>query len=333
MVLVTGGTGLVGANLLYFLSKKNYPIRAIKRESSNLNNVLRIFQSYDEANAQKYFDAIEWVETDLFVIPKLLDALESVHEVYHAAGFVSFRMEDYSNLKKVNKDGTFNLVNACLKQKIKNLCFISSVVVLSEKDEIGFINEEFGTNEENSYYGFTKTAAEMEIWRAAEEGMRVVVVNPSVIFGVSSSNSSNRLFKQQKKMLFYPKGGSGFIDVRDVANCCIELMEKKLFNQRFILNSENKSYEEVFALFRNELGLSAPNKLPRWILTLYITFIKIKSFFMWQGIKMNTIVLENLNHQTNYSNKKITDTLGFKFIPIQESIKFHTERTKKNIIS
>jgi dihydroflavonol-4-reductase len=332
MILVTGGTGLVGANLLYFLSKKKYKIRAIKRTHSKTQDVLAVFMRYDAQHAKEYFDSIEWVESDLATIPNLLEALEGIDEVYHAAGYVGFKMSDYTKLREINKQGTFNLVNACIKKQVKSICFLSSVAVLSEKDEQGFIHEAFGTNEENSYYGYTKTAAEMEIWRAAEEGMSVVVVNPSIILGTGvSSNSSNILFTQQKKMLFYPKGGSGFVDVRDVANCCIELMEKKVFNQRFVLNSENKSYKEIFSLFRNELGLSNPNKLPDWILPLYIGFVKIKSFFMWQGIKMNTLVLENLNHQTNYSNKKIINTLGVKFISVQESIKFHTENTKKNI--
>lgn len=325
MILVTGGTGLVGANLLFYLSQKSYKIRATKRQKSRLENVLTVFKKYDSANAKKYFDAIEWVETDLFEIPSLLDALEGVSQVYHAAGMVSFSMNDHNQLKKVNKDGTFNLVNCCLKKQVKQICFVSSVAVLSEKDEQGYINEDFGSNEENNYYGFTKTAAEMEIWRAAEEGMKVVIVNPSVILGSGvKSKSSSMFFEKQKLLSHYPSGGTGFVDVRDVVTCCIELMEKEKFDHRYILNAENKSYQEIFTQLRKEVHLSLPKKLGNWALDLFILFIKIKSIFMGQNLTMNTIIYKNLKTQTKYSNKKISETLSYKFIPIEESIKFHS---------
>lgn len=325
MILVTGGTGLVGANLLFYLAKKSHKIRAIKRQNSRLENVLNVFQKYDATNAKKYFDAIEWVETDLFAIPSLLDALDGVNQVYHAAGFVSFSMHDNKQLKKVNKDGTFNLVNCCLKKQVKKICFISSVAVLSEKDEQGFINEDFGANEENTYYGFTKTAAEMEIWRAAEEGMQVVIVNPSIILGSGvKTKSSSVFFEKQKLLSHYPSGGSGFVDVRDVANCCIGLMEKEKFDNRYILNSQNKSYKEIFSQLRKEVHLTAPKKLSNGLLHLFILFIKIKSICMGQNVKMNAVIYNNLKTQTNYSNKKIAQTLQYNFISIEESIKFHS---------
>ncbi len=331
MVLVTGGTGLVGSNLLYFLSKKGYEIKAIKREKSNLKNVLNVFKKYDSINAVKYFNAIKWIDTDLFSIPKLLDALDGIDQVYHAAGCVSFKIKDHSELRKVNKHGTFNLVNVCLKKQVKSFCFISSVAVLCELDEQGYINEEFGTNQENNYYGYTKTAAEMDVWRAAEEGMNVVIVNPSIILGSGvKTESSAAFFEKQQLLKFYPNGGSGFIDVRDVANCCIELMEKEKFNARYILNAENKSYKDVFTLLRKEVNLSTPKKLPNWILDFYIIFIKIKSFFMWQGATMNASIYKNLKNQTNYNNNKIIEALDYNFTSVANSIQYHSQNKNNN---
>ena len=49
MILVTGGTGLVGAHLLYELARAGEKIRAIHRENSDLNKVLKVFSFYSEA--------------------------------------------------------------------------------------------------------------------------------------------------------------------------------------------------------------------------------------------------------------------------------------------
>ncbi len=332
MILVTGGTGLVGSNLLYFLSLKGYKIKAIKRENSNTMGVLNLFNLYDKQNALRFFDAIEWIDTDLFSTSKLQRALEGVEQVYHAAGLVSFNMSDLEQLKAVNKTGTFNLVNVCLKSKVKSICFISSVSVLSQKNEQEFITEEFGSNQENSYYGYTKTAAEMEIWRSQLEGLDVVVVNPSVILGYGPDfKTSAAFFNKQKLLLFYPPGGTGFVDVRDVATLSIQLMEEKKFNQRYILNSENKSYKEIFTLLRKEMNLPKPKLLNKYVLDFFIFLVKIKSIVMLQSVKMNTVVYESTKTQTNYSNEKIIKTLNCKFISIEDSIKFHTQNKINSI--
>jgi len=89
MILVTGGTGLVGSHLLYQLLLKGDKIRAIYRKQSDINHVKTIF-SYYTKTPDIYFDKIEWCEADLNNIPDLEKAFESVTIVYHSAALISF---------------------------------------------------------------------------------------------------------------------------------------------------------------------------------------------------------------------------------------------------
>src|SRR5438552_150922 len=105
MVLVTGGTGLLGSQLLFDLTKSGKKVRALRRATSN-NYTLNLIFPKDSLLLNK----IEWVEGDVNDIPSLSKAIEGVEEIYHCAACVSFQPGDYSRLMKVNVEGTANMV-------------------------------------------------------------------------------------------------------------------------------------------------------------------------------------------------------------------------------
>src|SRR5690606_1862288 len=121
MILITGGTGLVGSHLLYYLVKAGEKVRAIHRKNSNIEHVRHIF-SYFGKQSESLYNSIEWIEADLTDIPVLAKAFEGISEVYHAAACVSFNPEHYHELKKSNIEGTANIVNLCLSHNIGKLC-------------------------------------------------------------------------------------------------------------------------------------------------------------------------------------------------------------------
>ncbi len=110
MILVTGGTGLVGAHLLYQLSLDDMPIVAIHRKSSNLDTVKRIF-SYYTNDYKVLFNKISWKVADINDITALQDAFTDITHVYHCAALISFNRKDDEQLRKVNIEGTANIVN------------------------------------------------------------------------------------------------------------------------------------------------------------------------------------------------------------------------------
>ena len=88
MILVTGGTGLVGSHLLYQICQSETKVRAIKRAQSNTSLVRQIFSYYTE-KADLLFEKIEWVNADLLNIPELELAFQGVTKVYHCAAWIS----------------------------------------------------------------------------------------------------------------------------------------------------------------------------------------------------------------------------------------------------
>src|SRR5690606_25253153 len=129
MILVTGGTGLVGSHLLYKLASTNEKVRAIYRDAQKLEKVKNVFSCYtDDFNT--LFDAIEWVKADILDIPSLTEAFQNITYVYHCAALVTFEPNKYASLRKVNIEGTANVVNFCVSNNIKKLCYVSSIATL-----------------------------------------------------------------------------------------------------------------------------------------------------------------------------------------------------------
>jgi len=119
MILITGGTGFIGSHLLYALTKKGNKVRAIFRNRTKIEAVRRVF-SYFEKYPCDLLDLIDWVEADINDIPLLEAAFEGVTQVYHVAAIVSFDDSRFDELKKVNIEGTANMVNLSLKFGVKN---------------------------------------------------------------------------------------------------------------------------------------------------------------------------------------------------------------------
>ena len=126
MILVTGGTGFIGAHLLYHLVISGKHVKALKRESSKLDLIEKIF-GYYSGESSELLNKIEWIEGDILDIFSLLEAFEGIEQLYHTAAVVSFHPKDKTSLVNTNIEGTKNVVNAALEQKVGKLCHVSSI--------------------------------------------------------------------------------------------------------------------------------------------------------------------------------------------------------------
>ena len=324
MILVTGGTGLVGSHLLYHLLLENDSVRAIHQKNSDLNAVKKVFQYYG-VQGDDLFNKIRWVEAELNNIPELEMAFENIHQVYHAAALVSFLSSDYQKMRRVNIEGTTNIVNLCISNQVKKLCFVSSVAAI-ENAASGVIMDEsdnWNSAADKSGYAITKYGAEMEVWRASQEGVPVVIVNPGVIIGSGFwHKGSGRMFtKVQDGLKFYTTGITGFVGVKDVVKIMQRLMNSNVINQRFIVVSENLSYKQVLQSIAKSLNKDKPsiriNKLMSECIWR-IEFLRSKITLSPPLLTKRTARSALANHQ--YTADKIRKELNFEFEAIDTCI-------------
>jgi hypothetical protein len=96
MILVTGGTGLVGAHLLWHLLQKGEKVRAIHRPGSNPEQVREVFGCYE--GTDELFGRIEWLPADMLDLYSLSEAMNGISRVYHCAAMVSFNPAERKSL-------------------------------------------------------------------------------------------------------------------------------------------------------------------------------------------------------------------------------------------
>ena len=108
MILVTGATGLVGSHLLLQLLSKNETVKALYRDKSKIETVKQLFLS---KNQIVLFEQINWIKGDITDIPSLEKAFENITSVYHCAALISFDPKDEEELRKINIEGTANIIN------------------------------------------------------------------------------------------------------------------------------------------------------------------------------------------------------------------------------
>jgi len=317
MILVTGGTGLVGAHLLlHLLENGEEKIRAMYRKSKQIEKTKSLFELYKKGD---FFSKIEWIQADILDIPSLEVAFENIDYVYHCAGLISFNPDDENQLRKVNIEGTANIVNFCIDKKVTKLCHVSSIAALGNLTQNQtIITEETEWNPEvlHSDYAISKYGAEMEVWRGLQEGLQVIIVNPGVIFGPGFWNQgSGTLFTTIKKGIpFYTNGSTGYVSVIDVVKIMFLLMTSNCNGERFTLVAENISYKKIMITIATKINAKTPNiKAKSWMLNIAWQIDYLFSTFFRTKRKISKLNVQTLLNKDKYSNEKIKKHLDYSF--------------------
>lgn len=324
MILITGGTGMIGAHIAYRLTSQGERVRALKRPGSSIADTEKIFRFYS-TNADELLKRIEWIEGDILDVFSLEDAMCDATHVYHSAAVVSFDPRERDYMLKVNAEGTSNVVNVALEQGVKKFCHVSSVAALGRTIDMKNIGEDtwWKNDPANSWYAISKYSAEREVWRATEEGMDVVIVNPSVVIGPgNATRSSNAIFSMAKKgFSWYTAGSGGFVDARDVADACVKLMQSDVVNQRFVLNAMNMTYCEFAGKILKRFGHKpATNEVGRFTLGVMWRLNKITSLFSGKSPRITKESAASVSEVVSFSGEKIKSLLDFDYRDIDETL-------------
>jgi len=327
MILITGCNGLIGQAIAHLLLQNQPAIRALKRKNSDLGLLCNV------ANQ------IEWIEGDLLDISVLENALEGVEYVIHAAAVVSFAPSQRAEMYQVNVQGTANVVNACLRAKVKKMLFVSSVAALGRPSPQGlapdapiFIdeNQKWEDSPLNSHYAKSKYLAELEVWRGMAEGLAAVVVNPSIVLGEGDwTRSSTQLFKYaHDQKPFYTEGFVNYVDVQDVAKAVVALLFSDIKNERFVLNAGHTTYQKLFSTIANAFGKKAPSwRVPLALFPFIWRFEAVRSWLTGKAPLITRETAKTARSKFVFDASKLENQLAFKFNTLEATV----ERVCKNL--
>lgn len=324
MILVTGATGLLGSHLIYRLSLEKDEIRALYRDKSRIKQVESVFRFYAPDTFQELFSKITWIKGDILELISLEDAMQGIKTVYHCAGMVSFEKKHFSQMIKINREGTANVVNSCLEFGVEKLCYVSSTAAIGgQSDAITSEETKWKQSPTTSGYSISKYSAEKEVWRGVEEGLDCVIVNPSVLFGSGNwDESSLTIFRTVASGLrFYTKGQNGFVDARDVADIMVRLTDSPIKNERFLCVGQNVRFDALLSKIALQLGKTPPSlNTPKWLMGLTWRFSWMLSKFRGKNAAVTRASARTAFNVMQYDNTKVKKALSFEFRSIDEMI-------------
>ncbi|WP_028787216.1 SDR family NAD(P)-dependent oxidoreductase [Terrimonas ferruginea] len=323
-VLVTGGTGFLGAYIIDELVRQGYAVRALRRNSSKLPFFI----------PQPTWDNVEWVEGDILDVVSLQDALVGVDAVIHSAAVVSFAKEDRRQMYQVNVDGTANVMNMALEAGIKRVVHISSVAALGRTADGGMVDEEkkWEDTKINTHYAKSKYRGELEVWRAMGEGLPAVILNPSTILGYGDwHSSSSAIFRNMYNGFpWYSPGINGFVAVQDVARATVAMLQNDITESRFIVNGDNWPFKKLLETIADGFNRRRPHRQTTPLLAAIAWRMeKVKSFFSGHKPLLTKESARVAHSKTRFNNQKILNTLpGFQFTPLERAISEACEQYK-----
>jgi dihydroflavonol-4-reductase len=328
MILLTGATGLLGSHFALYLVQNGYSVKAVKRENSNLSQIKQVFNFYDPVNGNTLFSKISWISgdlTDVFFVESLLNKVDTV---IHAAALVSSNPKDKKAITEANVSITENLVNESVKQGVKQFVFISSTAAVGSPvkkntpvSELDVLKPNF----ETSVYSLSKFLAEMEVWRAFNEGLNGFILNPCVVLGPGDINKSSLTIVKRiaRGFRFYTEGSNAVVDARDVADILLKLLSIKdeVNHERFLVIGEHISFQNLFNLIADALNKKRPSiKATRLFTSLYWRVNALFAFILGRSPGFTKANAESAHKKKIYNTQKLENIVRVEPRSAQEAI-------------
>lgn len=310
-ILITGATGFIGSRLLARLAVECEDLRILRRESSLLEYVKNI----------RFEDFVGDITN-----PDDVDrAVSGCDIVFHVAASVSYIPQEEKRQYEVNVFGTRNVVNACIKHKVKRLIHTSSVVAVGLKDNGKLSNEDtdYNLRHLNISYSLTKHLAEEEIRRGIEKGLDAVIVNPGAVFGPGDLRRFHGHLYGGKAWtrMFYVGGGIATVDVDDVVEGHIKAWKHGRKGERYLLVNENLTFKEISTVIGEKLNQSRPRyKIPTWFIHAMACFATALSYITRKKPFATVSMAKYTKLNLFFSNEKSKRELGLIYRPFKESI-------------
>ncbi len=319
-VLVTGGNGHLGYNLIKLLVDRGYKVRTSVRDKTDFKKVGHL-QSLN----------VEIVEMDLMKPETMYPAVKGVDGVFHVASpfkIISKKPEEEVIDPIVN--GYLNILKASKDEGVKKFILTSSVVAIGTicSGENPLTEETWNKKPVNPY-SKAKTQAEKIAWDFSNtNSLNMIAILPATIIGpyFHRHTPSTILFERLLKgeLPFILPFTFNFVDVRDVAKIHLSAYEDKNAKGRYIVSNKTLSLSELFQIVHSIYpDIKIPGrKLSNNLLYVAPLFDYIYSAFTGKERLLSLdLIKEYANKIQSYSNEKIVKEFSFSPIPIEETIK------------
>ena len=312
MWLVTGATGHIG----------NVLVRKLLERGENVRALILPGESRESISGLK----VEAFEGDILNMDSVFESMRGIKGIFHLAGVISIMPGPNPFVRKVNVEGTKNILRAAAEKRIK-LIYTSSIHAIQRVEE-GMIDESVPYDMNNPYgaYDRSKAEATLEVLNAARSGLEAVVACPTGVIGPYDFRGSMMGAvihgAAVAKPTLYVDGAYDFVDVRDVADGLIAAAENGKRGESYILSGQKITVRYLLETVREITGKHFfQMKIPFDLAKFAAIFTPVYYRFANETPRFTPYSLEVLQSNSNISHAKATRELGYKPRPIFDSIR------------
>lgn len=323
-VMICGATGFIGSHLVAQLLKEGYKnVHIISRTISSCSSLEKMVRHY---GVEEEYNNVNIHYGEINNYKWLVETFAECHTIFNCASQVNMGGKSGSQLIIDNTTLTYLIAEAAVEAKVNRIVHVSSIAALAAQKFPTFTTEEnhLQTLKGESAYAISKFYSENEMWRIAEKGIHVIIVNPAVVLGYGDLNggSSTKIVKEiAKGVPFYTSGIMGYVMVEDVARAMIMLsVTDEAIGERFILCGANLCYKDLFKMISHAMHSRAPfMKIADWLIIGYGKLMMVANFI---GIKtkFSNSLARNLVSKHNYDGSKVTRYTAFEYSDLENAI-------------
>jgi len=323
-VFLTGATGFIGHHVARALAADGAQLRLLVRKTSNLANLEGI--------------AGETHVGDLADPESLKPALAGCDAVVHVAADYRLWIPDPAAMYKANVDGTRELLRLAREARVKRFVYTSSVATMHFRRDGLVINEETPVclKDMVGHYKRSKFLAEQEAIKAAQDGQRVIILNPTSPIGPNDSKPTptGQIFLDflNGKFPAYMDTGLNLVDVAEVARAHVTALTKGQPGRRYILGGENLTLKQILDKMALITGLKSPTvEIPFIVAATYAFFEEWITGRIRKREPRATLEEVRMGRKKMYaSSAHAQQELGFRILPVNPAMRAAIEWFQAN---
>ncbi|MFA5327068.1 MAG: SDR family oxidoreductase [Prolixibacteraceae bacterium] len=323
---VTGSNGFIGSRLVEKLGENGHEIKCLVRSPEK-------FGTQNNKNIQPIYGDLDNLEA-------LSSGTKDCDVVFHLAAYAKPWSKDPDLSHKINVQGTINLLEASLKNKVKKFIFTSSAAVFGPSPENRIIDE-LVVREITFFndYESTKAMAETEAIKFIARGLPVVILNPTRVYGPGPLNASNSVTKiiklyQMGKWHVIPGEGSkigNYAFINDVVDGHLKAADSGKPGERYILGGENLSFDQFFG----KLGKITGKKpflvnIPVWLMLFLSGILESQAKITGLAPPITPSWVKKYYNHWNLASEKAINELEYHITPFEAGVQKTLEWLNSN---
>jgi dihydroflavonol-4-reductase len=311
VVVVTGASGHIGANIVRELLAQGHKVRALVHSSK------KALENLD----------VETVRGDVTDYESLLRAFCRADYVIHTAGYVSINDDEWDTLLEMNVNGVKNVISACRKCEVKRMIHFSSIEAVNRNAFSKPIDESFPLDmrDKASPYARSKVMGEQLVREAIAEGFDAVIVNPAGVIGPfdfkfgKSTQAVINICKGKLPILVH--GAANWVDVRDVAKAVVAALLRAPKGERYMLSGHKIDLKTFVKTIEAEIiNTKTRIYIPIWLVDLFIPVASLYYRLVDKEPLITHVSMDALKGNWDISYEKAMRDLSFVPRPFKHTI-------------